>query len=909
MKSRFLESSFNIRKWRTNNRELKEIINESEQVIYQQENFVQSGDKVLGIKWDEEKDQLILDIINPILESMSSDNVTKRTILKTLASIYDPMGYLQPVLVKFKILFQAICKTNIGWDEIIGGDLLSRWLNIVTSVQNMNEIIIDRCYSIIEINDPVTSRILHGFSDASELAYGACIYLKTVKQSGNVDVCLVTSKSRVVSINKKYTIPRLELLGNYVLSKLFNVVSSALQEEICIDSHRLWSDSKVSLAWINAFDKELKTFCQNRVIEIRKLTDVVWWSYCKSCDNPADIITRCNSSNICKNSMWWNGPKFLFEDSIYDETKYSLNENTGNVCLQSSEGDSLNIDSSLFYDEIKNENILMLNYTENNVKIGNIIEIEKFSDINKLLRVTSYVVRFVKNVRRKINGENLLLSKHATSEEIKSSKLLWLKENQNYLINESNFDDLKKVLCLQQDDEGLFRSMKRIMNADLPYDTRAPTILSRKHRLTELIVWNCHKAVKHMGVRQTLTELRSNFWITKGRSYVKNLMRNCFKCKKYNARPYSYPDSPNLPSVRLRSDIPFSGVGIDYLGPLYCMNIYNRVNEMFKCYVVLYTCASTRGVVLDLIHNETAKTFINSLTRFIARRGCPAVVLSDNGSYFVATETQQFVASKNIEWKFNLASAPWYGGFWERLVSSVKRCLKQTVNKSRLSYDELQTVLLEIENVLNSRPLCYLYDDDQDDILTPNHLLYGKKLDVDNVNSDICVNNLNFREENLTKRKQYLSTVLQHFWRRWSQEYVTSLREYSHATKNTGTSVPNVGDVVIVFDDKQPRQLWKLGRIVELVKSRDDEIRGAKVKLSKTKNIIGRPVNRLYPVEVFINAKKDDDQTNEIVHEIEDVINNNDDEELDNSKYVKKRSRRREAAVLGEIKRRILLNE
>ena len=152
-------------------------------------------------------------------------------------------------------------------------------------------------------------------------------------------------------------------------------------------------------------------------------------------------------------------------------------------------------------------------------------------------------------------------------------------------------------------------------------------------------------------------------------------------------------------------------------------------------------------------------------------------------SYFVATETQQFVASKNIEWKFNLASAAWYGGFWERLVSSVKRCLKQTVNKSRLSYDELQTVLLEIENVLNSRPLCYLYDDDQDDILTPNRLLYGKKLDVDNVNSDICVNNLNSREENLTKRKQYLSTVLQHFWRRWSQDYVTSLREYSHATK------------------------------------------------------------------------------------------------------------------------------
>ena len=103
---------------------------------------------------------------------------------------------------------------------------------------------------------------------------------------------------------------------------------------------------------------------------------------------------------------------------------------------------------------------------------------------------------------------------------------------------------------------------------------------------------------------------------------------------------------------------------------------------------MLYTCASTRGVVLDLVHNGTARTFISSFTRFIARRGCPVVVLSDNGSNFIAEETQQYAASKNVEWKFNLESAPWYGGFWERLVGTVKRCLKKTIGKSKLSYDE-----------------------------------------------------------------------------------------------------------------------------------------------------------------------------------------------------------------------------
>ena len=377
-------------------------------------------------------------------------------------------------------------------------------------------------------------------------------------------------------------------------------------------------------------------------------------------------------------------------------------------------------------------------------------------------------------------------------------------------------------------------------------------------------------------------------------------MRKCCKCNKYNTRPYSYPDSANLPSVRLRSDVPFSGVGVDYLGPLYCMNIYNRDKEMFKCYVVLYTCASTRGVVLDLVHNGTARTFISSFTRFIARRGCPVVVLSDNGSNFIAEETQQYAASKNVEWKFNLESAPWYGGFWERLVGTVKRCLKKTIGKSKLSYDELQTVLLEIENVLNSRPLCYLYDDDHEHIVTPNHLLYGRKLNVNSINSD-GGGNFNISMENVTKRMRYMNSVILHFWRRWSSEYVTSLREYSRVHRNTGTLVPSIDDVVIVFEDKQPKQSWKLGRIVELITSKDNKIRGAKVKLGKTKNVIGRPINRLYPVEVRKTLEKS------VIDKSNERSKDEDKTELNISTDNKRN--KRNAAVLGEIRRRYLFNE
>ena len=167
----------------------------------------------------------------------------------------------------------------------------------------------------------------------------------------------------------------------------------------------------------------------------------------------------------------------------------------------------------------------------------------------------------------------------------------------------------------------------------------------------------------------------------------------------------------------------------------------------------------------------------------------------------------------------------------------------------------MQTVLLEIENVLNSRPLCYLYDDDHEHIVTPNHLLYGRKLNVNSINSD-GGGNFNISMENVTKRMRYMNSVILHFWRRWSSEYVTSLREYSRVHRNTGTLVPSIDDVVIVFEDKQPKQSWKLGRIVELITSKDNKIRGAKVKLGKTKNVIGRPINRLYPVEVRKTLEK-----------------------------------------------------
>ena len=175
-----------------------------------------------------------------------------------------------------------------------------------------------------------------------------------------------------------------------------------------------------------------------------------------------------------------------------------------------------------------------------------------------------------------------------------------------------------------------------------------------------------------------------------------------------------------------------------------------------------------------------------------------------------------------------------------------------------MNFYELQVVITETELIVNSRPLSQLYDDDIDEILTPNHLLFGRKL----YQANPFVHTLDDEDNvNICKRVNHLDSVIEHFWNRWKSEYVTSLREYQKSFKSKNHLLPSTDDIVLVYDEKLPRQHWLLGKIIELLPSDDNQIRGAKVLLGRTKNIIERPLNRLYPLETnyeFVNKKKED---------------------------------------------------
>ena len=220
---------------------------------------------------------------------------------------------------------------------------------------------------------------------------------------------------------------------------------------------------------------------------------------------------------------------------------------------------------------------------------------------------------------------------------------------------------------------------------------------------------------------------------------------------------------------------------------------------MHKAYVVIYTCTSTRAVSLEVVHDATAVTFLQCLSRFISRRGCPSLIVSDNGSVFRADLTQEFVSSRMITWKFNVDGAPWFGGLFERLVSCVKRCLKKMIGVRRITYVELQTLICMIELILNNRPIGQDYEDDQEDILTPNHLIYGRRLETSNAATTVDT----LDEIEFSRRRRLIDTMLGHFWNRWRREYVTSLREHQRSVSKACSTKIKKNDIVIGFDDPE----------------------------------------------------------------------------------------------------------
>ena len=306
-KERLSFAKLNLRKFQSNSTELENMVHADYSENFK---FHPGGEnKVLGVSWNKHKDVFTFDL--QLFSHVFGKNPTKREVIQATASIFDPLGLINPVVVKLKILFQDVCLSKLGWDDFLTDKLLEQWTKIADEFKTARQIIIDRNYCFYDVNDPFVSVQLHGFSDASLRAYGCCVYLRFERKSGNSHVTLVTSKSKIAPM-KKETIPRLELLGALLLSRLLLAVKKALSPDYTIHDTFAWIDSTVVLCWIRNINKVYKVFVQNRLNEIRSALDITCWKLINTKNNAADLVSRgLFASEIYCNKLWFHGPEFL----------------------------------------------------------------------------------------------------------------------------------------------------------------------------------------------------------------------------------------------------------------------------------------------------------------------------------------------------------------------------------------------------------------------------------------------------------------------------------------------------------------------------------------------------------------------------------------------------------------------
>ena len=354
---------------------------------------------------------------------------------------------------------------------------------------------------------------------------------------------------------------------------------------------------------------------------------------------------------------------------------------------------------------------------------------------------------------------------------------------------------------------------------------------------------------------------------------------------------FALPPPPPIPSYRVDISPPFTNVGLDHMGPLWVHDIYAK-GKSHKVYVALFTCCTTRMIHLELQPNLEATACIRVMKRTFARVGTPRLMISDNHKTFKSAQVKWFSIEQGMAWKYILELSPHWGGFYERLNGLVKRSLRKILWRAKLSYEEVEPILIEIEGILDSRTLGYVYDDNFEEPLTPSHLMFGRRLQ----NRALITTGLQ-EECDLFKRYNHVITLTEHFWKRFSGEYLTELRERAKHGKDN-TSAIKVGDVVIINQRNMPRNSWPLGKVVRLVKSSDELVRGA--VLTSRGGQLSLPLNLLYPLEISSEISVD-----QRAMEDKEETHRRDALELNVKQRISDKRPKRIAAIKGEHKRRI----
>ncbi|XP_065365522.1 uncharacterized protein LOC135958548 [Calliphora vicina] len=819
-----IRGSFQLDKWHSNHRSFQD-----DKTIKDLNIDELAVTNALGITWDQQKDVFLFSFTPKV---QIDGKITKRTILSLSSSLFDPLGLLAPLIIKSKIIMQELWILKIGWDESIPQELHLAWEYFVSDLKTLNSLEIPRFCLAAESQ----SVQLHGFCDSSIRAYGCCFYFRVKTYSGNVSVRLFTAKSRVAPTKRK-SLPKLELCGAQLLAKLYSKVKNLFA--IPNLEVFLWTDSQIVLHWLKQHSSTLSVFVGNRVSEIQDLTTGCIWRHVPTHFNPADIVSRGSTVEELASSIWFNGPAFL----TLGASKWPPNKI-----------DQLSIENQQDIDREKRKTVLSLEATSNYI----LDSVENYSSYLKIIRIVAWMLRFSQKTKT-----NIFHSDSLQPQELENALLRIVFNLQQHHFQDDIQRALKKndpqgaLKCLNPfiDSSNGFNLLKvggRLEFAAISEGQKHPIILPSKNHFVDCYVRHLHISNYHAGPKALMSLIRQRFWIINSRNLCRRIVNSCPQCIRYRPRLLQQMMG-NLPVERLNPSRPFARCAVDFCGPV---NTYLRIRGKvpYKTYIAVFVCLATKAVHLEVVSDLSTDAFIAALKRMIGRRGLPTDIFCDNATNFVGANSKlaqlksflfdpknsnfiiNYCSNQFINFRFIPPRAPHFGGLWEAAVKSAKGHLTRTLDNTRLTYEELATAMIDIEAILNSRPISPLSSDPSDfEALTPGHFLIGAPLrslperDV----PPIEINKLEYWAR--------ISAIKQHFWKKWSHDYINELQ-----TRNKWTSTNSnicTGSLVIIKEDNLPPQRWLMGKIINIVRGRDDRVRVVDIKT--TKGIIRRPIHRL----------------------------------------------------------------
>lgn len=823
------QGGFNLRKFASNRVPVLQALDQDRAKL---------DERALGVLWDLETDELGFHVD---LEAMRNRPATRRGLLSATAACYDPLGLVAPFVLRGRMMTQELTRLKYGWDDKIPRELEREWTRWMGELSDVMQFRVPRCVSPAGLSAAGVIE-LHHFADASQEGYGTASYVRTVSADGEIHCSLLTSRAHLAPI-KSVSIPRLELTA----AKLAVQVNMELRRTLEVSPTNVWfwTDSTAVLKYICNETTRYHVFVANRLAVIHDGSSTEQWKFVPSKQNPADCVSRGMSGKDLLNSdLWTKGPAFLWMSEDKWPERPDLEPTTGDD------------------PEVKSLAIRAVETKEADEEPVDRL-IAHYSSWTRLKRGVSWIRKTIEVLKRKTQkkSEGVEVETELTLKDLEEAEKCIIKRIQKRRFPDE-FKDLEAGRPVKLSSplarldpvlqDGILRASGRLKHSSLSSAAKYPVILPKKGRTVDLLIQDYHRRAGHEGRQHVLADIRGSYWILGANSAVRRVLSRCLSCRRRQKPPESQRMA-DLPEDRVQDgEKPFTRTGVDFFGPFYA----KRGRSSVKKYGVIFTCLAVRAVHIEVAESLSTDSFLCALRRFVARRGEVRVLRSDRGTNFTGADSElrsevdrlhsegnkihRAALAMQIDWKFNPPHASHFGGVWERQIRTIRKIMNALLTEQTFSEETLQTLLCEVECIMNNRPLTPVSADLRDGApITPNHILHLESVTLPGGDSPRC-GDLVGRSQ--WRRAAYLAEC---FWRRWRQEYLPLLQERTGPTTRSKANLKS-GDVVLMVDNTVPRGVWPLGRVEEVFLGADGRVRTVRVRCRGTNYI--RPITKLVKI-------------------------------------------------------------